>query len=73
VTNGNYKNLIGGWNGQVKVLGNHYRYTVVEDAAGDSTFTVSIFAETNSAGSFRAIMTKHSIYYGVSQLNGMCR
>jgi hypothetical protein len=73
VTTGTYKNLVKGWSGQIKVLGNPSRYTIIEDAEGDNVFTASIFTEKYSTGQFKAVMTLHSVSYGISQLDGMCR
>ncbi len=73
VTKGTYKNLIKGWSGQIKVLGNPARYTIIEDADGDNAFIVSVFDEKYSTGHFKAAMTLHSIGYGISQQDGICR
>lgn len=73
VTIGSYKNVSNQYGNEVQVSGGEQRFTLTENNLTDNAFVVSIFPDKNFVGAVKALMTLHSIRYGVEQLKGTCR
>ena len=70
---GSYKNIKRGWGGSILITGNASRITILEDTAGDNAFIASLFSDKSTPNQYKAVMTLHSVFFGVRQLKGSCR
>lgn len=73
VGSGTFKNLQTGADAFVVTQIGYGRITFIENTFGDNAFVVSIFLSKDFIKPAPAVMSLHSIQYGLQQFEGSCR
>ncbi len=70
---GTYRNLVGGWSGQILITVGRSRITLIEKTESDNAFIATIFVNENILIPHKSILTVHAYNFGIQSMVGECR